>query len=725
MPRTFTELIPAPIGGLNYSQAGDEILPVEMSNCQNVSVQDGLIQKRHGYKTFGSNLPLSGPVMGFDQFRKMSGATYLLAMTTKDIYRWNSSTSIWDLLTEKVLLDDCEDDPVAWVPSADVTVARETTDIKVGETSVKITIGADFGTGQVVFREKAIGDISAYDHIRFWIKSSIALAAGDLQFVLNAVGFPSALNVSVYDSLALSDGPVMSLDAYGVYVQDTIGLADGVEIAVDSPTVLDVSVSDSLSLTDAAMKAPPLRVLDLPALAAGTWTQVYLDLRILNLTSDLTNVGSIALKATSDFGACDILIDDFNAYDCFTGNDTDYFSFDHIRKVDQADMWWCCTNGKDNIKRYDGNVLMDLEGSPPKAALLRQFKDYLMALDTVEGGDPMHQRARWPNTADPTNWLTSNASYKDLPGSDWIKQALRYKGDYLVVLKDKSLWLGYASDDTDIFRFDNKVPEIGCASGRSAVCLGEEIVFLGWDDFYIFDGIEAEDIGKLIRKELFRILKTEQIDRAFGVDLADEKEYWLHVVSTYADYPDIAWCLNRQSGRWTRHKFSDYFTAYGHYYIENALRIGDLTMKVRDMNWRIGDRRLLSMTPTLLFGDVDGYVYEYSTIETNDNGTAIDAWFDTKDFDPAGPDARNRSVRLDVYYTGGSLDVYYSKDKGKSWTLLKTLATSTTLELPQTVKKRIDFRQIRWRFRNAREDQTFSFQKAVMYWQIAGARLNV
>ena len=723
MIETRTELIPAPVGGLNYPQAGDEISPAEMTGCQNVSIQDGLIQKRHGYKLFGGNLPLSGSIMGFDQFKKMSGATYLLAMTTKDIYRWNGTTLEWDLITEHSALDDCDDDPIAWIAAPNVSLARETTDVKEGDAALKLTIADAFGTGQVVIREKAIGDITTYNFVRFWIKSSIDLAAGALKLVINPTGTLPTFEVAVSDNVGLTDAILADVDAKGTILTEAIGLTDSVTVEITSPTVLDVYCYDSLTVVDVPMKAAPLRGLDLPALTADTWTQVLLDLRILGVTSDLDDVGSITLMATTDFGATELIIDDFAAYDCFTGDDDDFFSFDTVRKIDQTDMWWCCSNGVDVIKKYDGNTLGDLAALAPLANIIRQFKSYLFALDTVESGNPYRQRARWPDTADPTNWLTGNAKFADLSGSDWIEQALRYKGDYFVILKSGSLWLGYASLDTDIFHFDQKVPEIGCAAGRTGVCLGEQIVFLGWDDFYMFDGIEAEAIGRKIRKELFRILKTEEVGRAFGVQLDDEKEYWLHVVSTASDYCDIAWVLNRESGAWTRHTFADYFTAYGHYYIEDALRIGDLTMKIRDMNWKIGDRRLLSQTPTLLFGDKDGYTYEHSPVEVNDNGDAIDAWFDTKDFILGGAEARMRAVRLDVYYSGGSLDVYYSTDKGETWTSLTTLATSTSLQKPCIVRFRINTRQIRWRFRNGEVDQTFSFQRAVMYYQKAGARL--
>lgn len=715
----------APIGGLNYTADAADILPLEMSGCQNVSIRDGRIIKRHGYKLFGNNLPLSGAVMGFDQFRKMSGAKYLLLMTTKDIYRWNTSTKFWDVITPSLSIDNCDDDPFAWIANTNVTVARETTDKKEGTAAVKITPSAAFTTGILACHEKSIGDISDYNHVRFWIKSSINLSSGNLQFFVNGRTKPATLSISVYDSVTVGDFALALVDRLGIMVSEEVGVSDFVSVQIISANKLSISVSDSVSVSDYVSTERTLRKMDIPALTAGAWKSILLDLRILAVTTDLTDITSIGIQATTDFGTCDIIIDKIDVSECFTGTDRDYFHFDHIRKNTESDLWWCCTNRANNIKKYDGNTITDLSSDAPRSVIVRQFKDYLFAADTIEMGNPMHQRMRWPNTADPENWLTGNAKYKDLPGADWIKQVLRYKGDYLVVLKDSSLWLGYPSDDTDIFHFDNKVPEIGCAAGRSAVCLGEQIVFLGWDNFYTFDAIEAEKIGNLIRTELFSKLKTEEIDRCYGVELDDYAEYWLMAVSTVSSYPDIAWVLNLELARWTRHKFADYLTSYGKYYIEDAIKVGDLTMKVRDMTWRIGDRRLLSQTPTLLFGDKDGYVYEHSTLENNDNGTAIDAWFDTKDFEFAGPFDRQRCVRYDFYYVGASLSVYYSTDKGKNWTLLKKLSTSTSLELPQIVKKRINCKYIRFRFQNAEAGETFEFQKMVIYWQSAGRRLSV
>jgi len=412
----------------------------------------------------------------------------------------------------------------------------------------------------------------------------------------------------------------------------------------------------------------------------------------------------------------------------FTGTDADPFSYDYIRKLTESEPWWVCTNGVDNIKKYNGENLVDLGGSPPIAKRLVAFKDYLHLLDVTEGGNRFPQRDRWSDTGNPENWLTGNASYKDLPGADWISNGMKFKGDYMVVLKERSIEVGYATADEEIFEFDCKVTGAGCAAPNTIESLGDEIIFLGWDDVYVFNGIDYEPIGTPIQRELFRTLNPEQIGRCFGVIIEEQKEYWLFVPSTRSTYPDMAWCFNYNLNKWTRHTFGNYITAFGYYFLERAMTWNDLVGSWDSQAWRWDDRTILSHAPTTLFGDVDGYVFEYDKLTNNDDGTAIDAYFDTKDFvrrDPnTGRVVRQRILQLDVYYTGQSLDVSYSIDKGRNWTAIGTLPASTNMEIARSLYLRLDCERVRYRFRNANLNQHFEFNSANIYWQFAGTRLN-
>ena len=86
---------------------------------------------------------------------------------------------------ESLVLDDCED---AWnedVP-ANFTVSLDAADKMVGTSSVKIDITAAGVAGVILCEVIAPGtNLPKYTHVEFWIKSSVATTAGDLQVLLD------------------------------------------------------------------------------------------------------------------------------------------------------------------------------------------------------------------------------------------------------------------------------------------------------------------------------------------------------------------------------------------------------------------------------------------------------------------------------------------------------------------------------------------------------------
>ena len=86
---------------------------------------------------------------------------------------------------ESLVLDDCED---AWdedVP-ANFTVSLDAADKMVGTSSVKVDIAAAAAAGTILCEVVAPGTaLPKFTHLEFWIKSSVATAAGDLQILLD------------------------------------------------------------------------------------------------------------------------------------------------------------------------------------------------------------------------------------------------------------------------------------------------------------------------------------------------------------------------------------------------------------------------------------------------------------------------------------------------------------------------------------------------------------
>lgn len=654
---------------------GNLISDTEMTDCQNVFFEKGYVKKRFGYSEFGDNLPLPGAVTGSDQFYLFDGSTdYLLMMTTLGCWRYGSASDYWETIMTSEQEDDCE---TTWTaPDANVTVADETGtgEFKEGSTAQKISPDANFTTGILAYRDQVLGDKASYGVVRLWIKSSIALTVGQVEFVIS---------------------------------------------------------------NDAAC-ATETESIDIPAMSADTW---YLWFITIATPSSMSSVDSLGLKATADFGAAVLRIDDIHFVEVFSSSleydadSTDVCSYDYIRDVTQTDPYWIMTNGVDEIWKWqgDGNLAALIDVWPPGVTSLTckhliEFKDHLLLLDVSEDGDNYPQRVRWSDTADPNDFLNGNASYQDLPGADWVQTAVKFKGDYLVIFKDRSIWVGYATGDSDIFQFDQRVAGVGCAAPKTVESLGNELIFLGWDDVYVFNGIDYEAIGSAIRVELFDNLDPGAIDKCFGVIIEEQKEYWLFVPSSGSDYCDTAWVFNYNLNKWTKHDFGAFdgttngISFYGYYEKQTTLTIGDLQGTIGEQTWRFGDREVLEAAPTTLFGDTDGYIYEYDRLVSNDDGTTIDGWFSTKDFMFTQLMERQVILRIDVYFGGeGDLKIAYSTDFGSTWENERTLSGQDTYAIDR-VYWRVDCPLIRFRFRNNNSGEHFDFREARIYWQPSGMR---
>ena len=82
----------------------------------------------------------------------------------------------------KVVMEDCED---AWTAKSNVTSTADTAFVKLGTKSAKHVIAAGHTTGLVSTEDFSSMDLSSYSHLKFWMRTSVALNEGDLQMVLD------------------------------------------------------------------------------------------------------------------------------------------------------------------------------------------------------------------------------------------------------------------------------------------------------------------------------------------------------------------------------------------------------------------------------------------------------------------------------------------------------------------------------------------------------------
>lgn len=114
-----------------------------------------------------------------------------------------------------LLVEDCED---AWDEYVEANVAStaDTTDKKAGSASVKLDVGNDAAVGRLATEAITSKNLSPYKYLKAWVKSSIALAANDLDIMLD--DSPGCL--TPLKELAI---PVL---AAGVWTQVTLAMGD-------------------------------------------------------------------------------------------------------------------------------------------------------------------------------------------------------------------------------------------------------------------------------------------------------------------------------------------------------------------------------------------------------------------------------------------------------------------------------------------------------------------
>jgi len=406
-----------------------------------------------------------------------------------------------------------------------------------------------------------------------------------------------------------------------------------------------------------------------------------------------------------------------DATEDFTGTDDNLFFADNARDSSGNDIF-VITNGIDNIKKYDGSTLADLGGSPPKAKFLLNFEDYLMLFFTIEGGNNYPQRVRWSDTGNAEEWSSGNAGWWDLEGEDWIS-GVGVLGSYVIVFKERSIFAGRKVISSSVFDFDKIVDGVGCIAPKTIVNVEDELYFLGNDNVYAFTGRGLEVIGESIRDKLFSFLNPSLSYLAFAHYIEELSEYRLYFPTTNSsDFCDACFIYNTRLKAWTYNKRTKVFSCGGYYVRQTTATWDTLSGTWDEQTGRWDDRAYLSLSPTNLLGDKNGYTYEIDYTETDEDTEATESYFDTKDIHL---DGRKLSFSwLRVWAKGTGLKVYYSTDEGESFSELGTITLSDGDFKPYKLTKRINCETIRFRFENTDAGGRFKIQKIEVAFEDGG-----
>jgi len=346
-----------------------------------------------------------------------------------------------------------------------------------------------------------------------------------------------------------------------------------------------------------------------------------------------------------------------------------------------------------------------------KAKFCIYFGGRTVLLNTKESGMEFPRRIRWtiagasgsganyPRGHAAADWTGAGSGYEDLDiGDDWIID-VEYLKDSVVIRCERSIWIMEYIGGTKIFDLRRVLGGVGSPSPRCGAVLLEEVAFMGWDNIYVYNLVGTDELGDVIKSDLFERITPSKIDIMFShfIEEFNLVRWFMPLGASTVINGAIEY--NYKIKSWTEHTYSKNLTASGYYEVLSTDdKINDISDKINTLSRLINSRYYQEAAPLNLYGDDSGYIYKEDYTVYKDDATAIDGYWESKDF--GHPDKKFRWYEVEFDAKGDTVDVAYSSDFGATFTGSKTFTLTTTWARYTFFLGTITHNYIRFRFRN-------------------------
>lgn len=215
------------------------------------------------------------------------------------------------------------------------------------------------------------------------------------------------------------------------------------------------------------------------------------------------------------------------------------------------------TNGADILQQSVGTgSFVDIPKSPV-AKIIEAVAGFVFAFDTVDPTYGTRQDGWWCCALyDQTNWVPSqstqcaNGRIVDSPGRIKAGRAL---GSDIVVYKDTSMFYGSYQGPPIIWSFRNISQQVGAPCQEAVVSIGTAHIFMGNDNFYVFDGTRPEPIGDEVKRWWLNDRDSLKKTKVASVhDHANSLVYFYYVSRFGNGSIDRCLVYNYKVGKWGR-----------------------------------------------------------------------------------------------------------------------------------------------------------------------------
>lgn len=376
------------------------------------------------------------------------------------------------------------------------------------------------------------------------------------------------------------------------------------------------------------------------------------------------------------------------------------------------DDWLMFTNNVDCPQRYSAAAAtcidmpnLETGAGGVKARHIRVFENHVLLMGMSENAVALPQRIRWCDAGDPTEWTTGTASYEDLYDSEDFVLCSAGLGPYEIVYRERSVYrMTYVGTAALLFRFEPLVVGEGIIGSAALAVLEDRHIFMNNADIYEYTGgFDVTPVGgrgrSKIRSYIFGsggVLNPSNRGRVRAAYTKETDEVWFLIPTGANTVLDTTLRYTVSESTWSIREF--YHTVLGiGFHQRDASLSWDEDVGPWDEDVGTWDARsMLANAPMILLcGHTPKQIYEYDYLQSQDDGNIINWEFQTKDF--YGPAVRVRQDYIKFKAKGSSVSVYYSTDRGVSWTLLETVTLSSIL-IDHQIWKQIVYNTVRYRF---------------------------
>jgi hypothetical protein len=274
-----------------------------------------------------------------------------------------------------------------------------------------------------------------------------------------------------------------------------------------------------------------------------------------------------------------------------------------------------------NTSGTGNNFLITGTSVIPK--FVKGFKEYLFFAYTTESDSLYRSRLRWCAPGDISSWPADNYLDLDADDGDFIT-GLELLGDYLIVFKQRKIFVVKYVGGEDVFAYELVVYDKGCISSRSIAPLYNDLFFLAHDGYYKFNGSHIVPLSANIKDHITAI-NPQKRELIVSDILEAQSQVWLAVPYLSSTSNNKVFVLNYEDLSkpcWFIYDLA--CASLCTYSREDTITLRDLVLPLKYYDFKFGDRRLLASAPTLLSSDYSGNIYNNDE-GYSDNGIAFTA----------------------------------------------------------------------------------------------------